>query len=275
MDLLITETGMEVDKNPEAGQQADEEQIFEEVSFDRCFYIYGGPEQLEELEALSSHYTFLSTEGDENGADSDKGKQVETVEGSGDEMKILRDASVSKDADMAAGFATSLAGIAVNEIIQRTAGRLKGIHSEGVHRLSEFCCSVVTQLFMLGISIISSANKAQNEETEQEDMKIEWPEDSFERAKLIRSKAQSMAGDVESVSNSFITGISDVVEAYQAAIKVATANVHDGLPKTSVQEKADAISDHLHADQATALDKIQEGLQFLAFVVISSSMPSA
>lgn len=47
MDLLITETGMEVDKNPEAEQQADEEQLFEEVSFDRCFYIYGGPEQLE------------------------------------------------------------------------------------------------------------------------------------------------------------------------------------------------------------------------------------
>lgn len=73
----------------------------------------------------------------------------------------------------------------------------------------------------------------------------------------------------------FPTGISDVVEAYQAAIKGATANAHDGLPQTSVQEKADAISDHLHADQATALDKIQEGLQFLAFVVISSSMPSA
>lgn len=47
MDLLITETGMEVEKNPEAEQQADEEQLFEEVSFDRCFYIYGGPEQLE------------------------------------------------------------------------------------------------------------------------------------------------------------------------------------------------------------------------------------
>lgn len=75
-----------------------------------------------------------------------------------------------------------------------------------MQRLSELCCSAVTQLFMLGKSIISSANKAQNEETEQEDMKIEWPEDSVERAKLIRSKAQSMAGDVELVSNSFITG---------------------------------------------------------------------
>ncbi|KAI3847368.1 hypothetical protein MKX03_023506, partial [Papaver bracteatum] len=244
MDLLITKTGMEVDKNPEAGQQADEEHIFEEVSFDRCFYIYGGLEQLEELEALSSHYTLLfnrrkaklspeqksfyegklkqvqqifslSTEGDENGADSDKGKQVETVEGSGDEMKILCDASVSKDADMAVGcillnlcrFATSLAGIAINEII---------------HMANNFCLFLFTNYIFC-----------------------------------------------------FLPGISDVVEAYQSVIKVATANVHDGLPKTSVQEKADAISDHLYADQAIALDKIQKGLQFLAFVVISSSMPSA
>ncbi|OVA10523.1 hypothetical protein BVC80_8985g60 [Macleaya cordata] len=305
MELLITETGIEVEKNPEAEQQADEEQLFEEVSFDRCFYIYGGPEQLEELEALSSHYALLfnrrkaklsaeqksfydgklkqvqqifslSTEIDENGADSDKGKKVETVEeGNGNEMKILRDSSVSKAADMAAGFTTSLAGLAANEIIQRTAGRLETIHSEGVHRLSELCCFAVTQLFMLGKSIISSANKAQTEDVEQEDVKIDWPEDSVARAKLIRSKAQSMTGDVEAVSNSFITGISDVVEAYQAAIKGATANVHDGLPQTSVQEKANAISNHLHADQATAMDKIQEGIQYLAYVVLSTSMPTA
>lgn len=48
VDLLISETGMEVDKNEEGGgQQTDEDQLFEEVTFDRCFYIYGGPEQLE------------------------------------------------------------------------------------------------------------------------------------------------------------------------------------------------------------------------------------
>ena len=46
MDLLITETGLNVEKNHgEFGQQADEEH--EEITFDRCFYIYGGPEQLE------------------------------------------------------------------------------------------------------------------------------------------------------------------------------------------------------------------------------------
>lgn len=48
MDLLITETGIEVEKNSKnAEQEGDEDQLLEEVTFDRCFYIYGGPEQLE------------------------------------------------------------------------------------------------------------------------------------------------------------------------------------------------------------------------------------
>lgn len=160
MDLLISETGLEVEKDSdEAGQQVDDEQ-FEEVTFDRCFYIYGGPDQLEvlffllktlihalvtavvsffkpswmqELEALSNHHALLynrrktklsseqksfydgklrqiqqifslGTELEEIGADSDKGKNIEMVNIDTDvEMKKLRDSSVSKAADMAAG----------------------------------------------------------------------------------------------------------------------------------------------------------------------------
>lgn len=44
IDLLISETGIEVEK---ARKEGDGDQLFEEVTFDRCFYIYGGPEQLE------------------------------------------------------------------------------------------------------------------------------------------------------------------------------------------------------------------------------------
>ncbi|KAG5222849.1 BAT2 domain-containing protein [Salix suchowensis] len=60
MDLLITETGIEVEKNTKnSAKGADEDHLLEEMTFDRCFYIYGGPEQLEELEALSNHYALL------------------------------------------------------------------------------------------------------------------------------------------------------------------------------------------------------------------------
>ncbi|XP_077233151.1 BAT2 domain protein [Tasmannia lanceolata] len=308
MELLIAETGIEVEKNQKkADQQADdEEQFLEEVTFDRCFYIYGGPEQLEELEALSNHYTLLynrkkaklsaeqksfydgklrqvqqifslSTEIEGSGVDSDKGKSIETVEeGNVNEMKILRDSSVSKAADMAAGFTAALGGLAANEMIQRTVDRLETIHSEGVHRLSELCCFAVSQLLMLGKSVTSSANKSQNEDEEDDTLKIDWPEDSLLKAKIIRAKAQSMSGDVEAVSNSFITGISDVIESYLAALKGASVEAHDGLPQeASIQEKANTISDHLRAGRATAMDKIQDGLQYLAFVVLLTSMPSA
>lgn len=67
------------------------------------------------------------------------------------------------------------------------------------------CCFAVTHLLILSKSMISHANKVQDEDTEA--LKIEWPEDPTEKAKLIKGKAESMAGYVEAVSNSFITGL--------------------------------------------------------------------
>lgn len=71
------------------------------------------------------------------------------------------------------------------------------------------------------------------------------------------------------------SGISDVTEAYLAAIKGATAESHEVIPQTSIQEKANAFSEHLRADRITAVCKIQDGLQYLSYVVLSTSMPSA
>lgn len=62
MDLLITETGIEVEKNSKlAEQQITEDQLYEEVTFDRCFYIYGGPEHLEVASYLSSWIFLVDT----------------------------------------------------------------------------------------------------------------------------------------------------------------------------------------------------------------------
>ncbi|KAK6916498.1 hypothetical protein RJ641_019359 [Dillenia turbinata] len=303
MDLLITETGIEVEKDFKKSEGEDEDQLLEEVTFDRCFYIYGGPEQLEELEALSNHYALLfnrrkaklsseqksdydgklkevlkilslSTDIDGSSLESDKGKKIATLtEGSGDEIKNLHDSSLTKAADMAAGFTNTLAGLAANDIIQRTASRLESLHSEGVHRLSEMCCFAVSQLLILGKSIISNANEVQNEDADDSILSIDWPEDSLEKAKLIRLKAHSMTVNVDSVSNGFITGISDVAEAYQVALKGATADSQEILAWSSVQDKANSFSEHLRANCTTAVDKIQEGLQYLSFVVLSTSMP--
>nr|GMD90432.1 uncharacterized protein LOC109161907 [Ipomoea batatas] len=307
MNLLISETGIEVEKQTKETEGiVDEDQLFEEVTFDRCFYIYGGPEQLEELEALSNHYAMLfnrkkvklpyeqrsifdgklkqvqlyfdlSSEID-GSVELEKGKQIETGNmDNADEMKVLRDASVSKAAELAAGFANALAGLAPNDMIQRTVGRLESLHSEGVHRLSEVCCSAVTQILMLGKSIISDANKAQNpdEDIDEVDMvKINWPEDSIERAKIIRARAELMTASVEAVCSSFITGISDVTEAYLDAIKAASADSHE-TPQKPIQDKVNAFSKDLSADQSTAIGKIQDGLQYLSYLVISTSMPAA
>ena len=48
MDMLATETGIEIEKDDrETEQDGREDQFSEEATFDRCFWIYGGPEQLE------------------------------------------------------------------------------------------------------------------------------------------------------------------------------------------------------------------------------------
>ncbi|CAN6315335.1 unnamed protein product [Urochloa humidicola] len=310
MEFIVEETGMEIDKGSTGeGEQQTEEEQFEEVSFDRCFYIYGGPDQLEELEALSSHYALLfnrkkgklnaeqktyydgklkeiqqifslSTNAEEDGSDSDKGKKVESADTDADaEMKKLCETSVSKAAKMAAGFTAALGGLSPNDIIKRTTNRLETIHSEGVHvctyhRLSEMCCLAVSQLLVLGKSVISSGNKSKNEDDEN-DIKIDWPEDPISKAKIIRWKVQSISLDMEKVSTSFATGISDVAEAYVAAIQNALADKQDDLPnRKSVQEKAKSISNHLNSDQTSAVSKLQDALQYLAYVVVCASMPS-
>lgn len=70
------------------------------------------------------------------------------------------------------------------------------------------CCFAVSQLLILGKSIISKTSKVSNDEAADEDLvQIDWPEDSLEKAKIIRTKAQSMTEKVDAVSHSFITGM--------------------------------------------------------------------
>ena len=73
----------------------------------------------------------------------------------------------------------------------------------------------------------------------------------------------------------YLSGISDVTEAYQAAIKAVTSESLSVVTQKSVQEKASAFSEHLRAEQTTAVCKIQDGMQFLAHVLISTSMNAA
>ncbi|KFK41336.1 hypothetical protein AALP_AA2G116900 [Arabis alpina] len=111
MDLLITKTGLGAEKN---GVDL-KNQVLEEVTFDRCFYIYGGPEQLErklsadekllydgKLKQIQQLFSFAD-EMSGSKAESDKGKKIDIkTEGNDDDMKNLHNLSVTKAADMAA-----------------------------------------------------------------------------------------------------------------------------------------------------------------------------
>lgn len=71
------------------------------------------------------------------------------------------------------------------------------------------------------------------------------------------------------------SGISDVAEAYLAAIRSAAAESKEVLAAKSVQEKATTFTEHLRADHSTAVGKMQDGLQYLTYLVLSTSMPAA
>lgn len=64
-----------------------------------------------------------------------------------------------------------------------------------------------------------------------------------------------------------------MAEAYIAAVKGVSADSHE-VPEKSIQDKANTYAENLRAAHSTAMGKIQDGLQYLPYVVISTSMPA-
>eukprot|EP00249_Psilotum_nudum_P011297 c23085_g1_i2 orf=385-1920(-) len=308
VDFITSETGMRIgdDKMLTTAEVEDDGNLMENVTFDHCFYIYGGPEHLEELDALSNHYTLLCNRAraklptdqkaffdgiqkqlqhililgpDKDGhvPDFGKGKRAELgVLGNEIEMKALRESSVSKAAEMATGFTMTLTGLAMNERVQKAVDRLEAIRAEGIHRLSELCALGVSHLLSLGKSLLANSHQAEESVTA-----IDWPADCIERAKLIRARAQAIANDIEAISDSFITGIGDVTATFQATVKSETMVANEGngedarhklIRETSIEDKAHAITSDLQHGGSTAIEKVQDVLQHLTFVVLSTSM---
>lgn len=63
IDLIVTEAGIEIEDEPKASDAEaveDNEHFMDDVTFDRCFYIYGGPEQLE-VSNLKEHSAYMTS----------------------------------------------------------------------------------------------------------------------------------------------------------------------------------------------------------------------
>lgn len=70
-------------------------------------------------------------------------------------------------------------------------------------------------------------------------------------------------------------GISDVADVYQEAMKVAASDSHAVVSDNHIQAKITCFSEELQKDLGIALSKIQDGLQYLSYVILSTSMPAA
>jgi hypothetical protein len=77
------------------------------------------------------------------------------------------------------------------------------------------------------------------------------------------------------------TGIGDVIAAFQAAIKSEELTVKDGeeedvkqglLQEGSIEDTAQAVNSDLEEVASIAIEKVRDGLKFLLFVVLSTSL---
>eukprot|EP00850_Spirogloea_muscicola_P000452 SM000002S05532 [mRNA] locus=s2:611549:614348:+ [translate_table: standard] len=324
LDILAQETGIileEDDEQADADRAGEVEPFAEEVSFDRCFYIYGGPEHLEELEALANHYMLLCSRAQAKMADEERRPfdeaykhlqhtltlgQDEEMEGAGEDdqakgkakeeagdvvggadVRALRDASISRAAEMASSFAASLPGMAAPEVVNRTLERLEALRAEGVHRLSELCSLCLLQLLQLGNTMLATADGADgadnarhaDEEADKASAgasasaRSNWAEEVIAKGKTVQARAQAMTDDIEAVLDGYLTGISDVAEACRAATGEVEAGGKDSPVK--VQEQQASISASLESDGSTAISRIQDGLQKLAHFVLATGIKGA
>ena len=68
-----------------------------------------------------------------------------------------------------------------------------------------------------------------------------------------------------------LPGITDITEACLAAALGGASTA----PPGEVQEKAQVVAELIRAGRTSAIDKIQDAMQYLAYVVLSTSMPAA
>jgi hypothetical protein len=204
--------------------------------------------------------------------DSGKGKKVAGASHNGNEIRALRESSVIQAAEMATGFSATLSGLAMSEVVQKSNDRLDAIKADSIHRLSELCTLCIGHLLLLGKLVLTREKEAEG---------MEWSEDCVARGQAIKARASAMTADVEAVSDSFVTAVGDVAAAFQAAIKSEIRiakegdekDVRQGLQKGgSIEDRAQALNSDIQEVASIAVEKVHDGLQFLTYVVLSTSL---
>lgn len=342
VDILAQETGIELEKEEDGGEkakkaaeeEAEEEYVPEEeiVNFYHCYYIYGGPEHLEELEALASHHELLCNrfraklaEGDARSAYDELAKRVRSLltlpdaearraraaEGSSDkegkkgkskvvtvldvdmeEVASVKASSIGQAADLASRFTPgTLAGLPPAEVTQKTTDRLDAIRTEGVHRVSELCAVCTQHLLQIGNALISSASSATEggsapaagataggEEGAPAGVSdvARWAEESTGRAEAARERACQLADDIEAVVRSFVTGMKDIVAAFQVAAEAPPAAAAQDASgevggKAPMEARMASLEGELEDARAAAHLRLQDGLLRLMYIILSTT----
>eukprot|EP01023_Acetabularia_acetabulum_P044645 TRINITY_DN4492_c0_g4_i1.p1 TRINITY_DN4492_c0_g4~~TRINITY_DN4492_c0_g4_i1.p1 ORF type:complete len:382 (+),score=89.60 TRINITY_DN4492_c0_g4_i1:152-1147(+) len=269
---------MMADIDTEDDQQVDQNQLIEkeEVSFESCFYIYGGQQFFEDLEYLSNECARACNKSRAQMTEQQKKDLESKIAKLGEIFDLDKEANEGTQAyskNEALGRAYEpLAHLckksveAAKEMYDKLCAEVQQqgeiqsetdqssslglINDRGVKLLSELCSAGVDRLLTLGKSI--NAHFRLKEESSDG---IEWPEDSVLMANLLRGQVKQLLTDCATVGSAFIKTVTNAGKLLE------------------LNEQASQLASNLDIDRDTAAQKLRDGFRNLMFVVMIKDIP--
>jgi len=252
LDMADAVTGM--DSRPGASAAEDEE----ELTFPKSFFIYGGPDAVDECEALGAEarakcQQFKSAlEGEPRREYEDCLRRVgecldlSLPEPSGDEARPV--AAFAEVAARAEACKNEVADFVNSQMSVADTGvdaQLRVVRNEAVQQLAEHTACCVRHLASL------SHGLADPKESEHED--LDWPGDPLAVAGVVRATVVEVAKGLESLASAF----------RDEAGKFSKGN-------EALTGPAEALTAALVEAKEAAMDRVHEVLRAQVFVIVAS-----
>mmetsp|Transcript_7414 Transcript_7414/g.8554 ORF Transcript_7414/g.8554 Transcript_7414/m.8554 type:complete len:706 (+) Transcript_7414:75-2192(+) len=279
----------------------------EEATFDRCFHIYGGPEHLEELEALGEEETLrcnrwrakqakeekeefdnvLSSAQDtlnlDIDADGDEDEpQVENPDDVPEEKQGKQDKQKKKNPvaqllsmrDESVSNASELVTLMKQSLIE---DRKQEVPEDQIVDLGSQQLKTIKAEGIQRISEMSTTCMLQllhigasiSDRHLPGTETINWEPEASSKATWVRQRARVMVAAIETVSEAYTSALTEPLEGVvEEGPSFAEVSAH--LTSTSEQLRKD-----LYSDTGEATSKIQDGVQHLLYVIMATTIEKA
>mmetsp|Transcript_19789 Transcript_19789/g.37760 ORF Transcript_19789/g.37760 Transcript_19789/m.37760 type:complete len:806 (-) Transcript_19789:371-2788(-) len=301
--LTVQPSGWDQDRS------AIDELAPEDVSFERCFYIYGGPEFMEELEQVANQGGVLCNRAQGKLSDAEKAefhKQLALMqsvlalatpnEKDAEEYPHLHKARASAAARgmlsesmcRAEGLSLAVTGamkaemqsaaegeVPVEEALVLARTHLETVRAEGVRQMSELCTVCVAHLLQFSAHCTGDDELAAADGAEEP----AWPPHALDKAHVIRAHARQMVSTLNNVLEVFLSALSNVALAAADAGTSGGEEEHSELKQelaaacATLAADADEMKMDLKCDLESAAQRITDALPHLMQLLLLALLP--